>query len=456
VADDRPEPGLRARFGTVRVRTSLAAVLVVGMAMALGALVLVGALRNLLADEVANAAVVRAAELAAMDTWRTVSAPIPVADPDDELVQIFDARGTVLAASANVAGRPPVARPGAEEHIEVDALPGEYPFVAVSLTEPSASGPLTVLVARTLEPAAESTELVGLLLAVGLPVLLLVIAATTWMLVGRALAPVERIRREVDEISAAQLHRRVPARGYDEIARLAQTMNHMLDRLEGGQERQRRFVADASHELRSPVATIRQHAEVALAHPAGSSTSELARTVLTEDLRIQRLIEDLLLLARADEHQLLSGREQVDLDDLVFAEARRLRSATDLRIATAAVSAGRVLGNEAALRRVLRNLGDNAARHAHSHIAFSVAEYEGVVHLGVEDDGVGIAPDDRERVLERFVRLDEARTRDSGGSGLGLAIVAELVRAHGGRVCLADSPQGGVRVEVTLPGADSS
>jgi signal transduction histidine kinase len=155
---------------------------------------------------------------------------------------------------------------------------------------------------------------------------------------------VEAIRAEVDAISGDALHRRVPdPPAGDEIGRLARTMNRMLGRLEQAQARQRRLVADASHELRSPVATIRQHAEVALAHP-DRTTTELAGTVLAEDLRLQRLAEDLLLLTRADEHTLALRRRPVDLDDLVFDEARRVRGATGLRVDTTAVSAGRVEG----------------------------------------------------------------------------------------------------------------
>jgi signal transduction histidine kinase len=322
----------------------------------------------------------------------------------------------------------------------------------VAVGADTALGRRTVLVVRSTEAVTEPTAAVGGLLAVGLPLLLAVVAAITWIVVGRTLAPVEAIRAEVDAISAAALHRRVnlpPAD--DEIGRLARTMNRMLGRLEQAQARQRRLVSDASHELRSPVAAIRQHAEVALAHPDRTTTAELAATVLAEDLRLQRLAEDLLLLTQADEHTLTLRRRPVDLDDLVFDEARRLRHTSGLRVDTTAVSAGRVDGDAAGLRRVLRNLGDNAARHAAGHLAFSVTECDGLVLLGVDDDGPGIPEVDRGRVFERFVRLDDARGRDGGGSGLGLAIVAELARAHGGTVAVASSPLGGARVEVTLP-----
>jgi signal transduction histidine kinase len=313
----------------------------------------------------------------------------------------------------------------------------------------------TVIAGHTLESVEEATEVLRRLLVLGLPLLLALVAVTTWLVVGRALAPVDAIRREVDSITSAELHRRVPApAGTDEIARLAGTMNQMLDRLEEGQARQRRFTADASHELRSPVASIRQHAEVARAHPDSTTVPRLAEVVHAENLRVERLVDDLLLLARADERTLELSRRPVDLDDLVFDEARRLRDATELSVDTSAVSAGRVRGDPPALRAVLRNLGDNAARHARSRVAFALGERDGSVVLDVDDDGPGVAAGDRDRIFQRFVRLDDARTRDSGGSGLGLAIVAELVAAHLGSVAVDDSPLGGARFEVRLDASD--
>jgi signal transduction histidine kinase len=447
-----------ARLGTVRVRTTVAAVLVAGLAMAVGGLALVAVLRASLTRELRTAARLRGQDVADLLVADAAGpGPLTVNEADELLIQVLDERGRVVVASPNVEGMAPLARlrPGQSAEVELpEAAPVEADgrFLAVAVGADTALGRRTVLVARSTEAVTETTAAVGGLLAVGLPLLLAVVAATTWVVVGRALAPVEAIRAEVDAISAAALHRRVevpPAD--DEIGRLARTMNRMLARLEQAQARQRRLVSDASHELRSPVAAIRQHAEVALAHPDRTTAAELAATVLAEDLRLQRLAEDLLLLTRADEHTLALRRRPVDLDDLVFEEARRLRAATGLRVDTAAVSAGRVEGDAAGLRRVLRNLGDNAARHAAGRLAFSLAERDGLVLLGVEDDGPGIPEADRERVFERFVRLDDARARDDGGSGLGLAIVAELARAHGGTVTVAPSLLGGARVEVTLP-----
>ena len=443
---------LRAQLGTVRVRTTLAAVVVVGLAVGVGALVLMAVLRDTLTREVRNAARLRGQDVAAVLGSGAGPGPLAVGDAEELLIQVLDADGRVVRASANAVGLPPVARLRPGESAKVEAPVEEGEFLAVATGADTPQGRRTVVVVRSIETVTEATAAVGGLLAVGLPLLLVVVAATTWKAVGRTLAPVEAIRAEVDEISAAALHRRVPdPPAHDEIGRLARTMNRMLGRLEQAQARQRRLISDASHELRSPVAAIRQHAEVALAHPDQTTTGELAATVLAEDLRLQRLAEDLLLLTRADEHTLGMRRRPVDLDDLVFDEARHLRDATSLRVDTTAVSAGRVDGDAAGLRRVLRNLGDNAARHARGRLAFSVAEHDGAVLLWVDDDGPGIPGADRERVFERFVRLDDARARDAGGSGLGLAIVAEVVAAHGGTVAVARSPLGGARVEVTLP-----
>jgi signal transduction histidine kinase len=271
------------------------------------------------------------------------------------------------------------------------------------------------------------------------------------MVATRALAPVERIRREVEQITGDRLDRRVPEpRARDEIHRLALTMNQMLGRLQDSRHRQQQFVADASHELRSPLASIRQGAEVARAHPGALPEGELADAVLEESGRMQRLVEQLLLLTRADEGAVVRTLQDVDLDDLALTEARRVRR-KGLDVDTTGVSAGRVRGDTTSLAQVVRNLVDNAARHADRSVTVTVREVADAVELSVEDDGPGIPEDQRERVFERFVRLDEARARDAGGSGLGLAIVKEIVTAHGGTVAVSSARLGGASFVVRLP-----
>jgi signal transduction histidine kinase len=250
------------------------------------------------------------------------------------------------------------------------------------------------------------------------------------------------------------LDRRVPVPpGEDEVSRLARTMNDMLARLQQAQRTQRQLVADASHELRSPVTAIRTTAEVALSEPGGDHA--LAGEVLEEAVRLERLVQDLLLLARADEHELRPLRRDVDLDDLVEREAvraGRLHS-VDVRARTVPV---RMQGDPDQLRRALRNLVDNAVRHAATSVVLRLRRERGRAVVDVEDDGPGIAADERQRVFDRFVRLDASRNRSSGGSGLGLPIVRALVEAHGGRVFVVDTASGCIfRVELPVREGDA-
>jgi signal transduction histidine kinase len=473
----------------VRVRTTAVAVAVVGVSLLLGAVALVVSLDAALGRELRASAAVQSTEAAR--TLDSGGDPVAgMAGDDDRALQVLGPGGEVTAATRNAAGHPPMARlaPGGAREVHVPFDDDAYLVVAAA-----ASGGRMVLVGYSLDSVSESTSALAALLAIGLPALLVVVGATAWRVIGRALAPVDAIRAEVDEITAARLDRRVPRpASRDEIGRLADTMNRMLDRLERARARERRLVADASHELRSPIAAIRQQAEVALAHPEALPAGRLARTAHAESLRMQALVDDLLLLARADERRLGLRHAAVDLDDLVLAEARRLRAtagaahhapsagpvddaddaggpavdgagrpaavAVDgagqraaVAVDAGGVSAARVDGDMAALRRVLRNIGDNAARHADGRVALALSEEDGLAVLRVDDDGPGVPPGDRGRVFDRFVRLDEARDRDAGGSGLGLAIVAEIVAAHGGSVEMGESPLGGARVTVRLP-----
>jgi signal transduction histidine kinase len=426
------------------------ATIVVAIALAIGAAGLITALRRTMVDEVAEAARAQAS-----DVVRQLEAGLPpvleVAGADEQLIQVMTPAGAVVSASPNMAGRPALVRLAPGQSAQVLTPLDDDEFVAVAEGAQTSDGLRIVLVARALVDVLDTTTVITRLLIIGLPLLVAVVALTTWFAVGGVLAPVEAIRREVDEISSAQLHRRVPQpKRDDEIGRLAATMNRMLERLESARNSQRRFVSDASHELRSPITTIRQHAEVAIAHPDRVGAAELAEVVLAEQQRMQRLVEDLLLLARADEHVPLE-REAVDLDDLAFEEGHRLRSTTSKRVDTSGVSAARVQGDADALRRMFRNVGENAARHASGRVDITLAERGDEVLLTVDDDGPGIPESERRRVLQRFVRLDEARSRDLGGSGLGLSIVDEVVRAHGGAVLIERSPLGGARVQITLP-----
>jgi signal transduction histidine kinase len=436
------------RFQNVRVRTTLGAVLVVGVALVVASIAMVIVLHRSLADNLESAALLRADSIAELvETGDSME--LGDENDDDEFVQVLDERGQVIEGSANTGTTSLVDLvPG--ESREVSVPFDDDPFLAVAEAGPSGQ---TVVVGRSLETVLESSQVVLSLLFVGAPLLLLLVGAVTWGVVGRSLRPVESIRSEVEAISTEELHRRVPRPGgTDEIARLAETMNEMLRRLEEGQARQRRFVSDASHELRSPVASIRQHAEVALAHPEGSSAADLARVVRDEDLRLQRLVEDLLLLAHFDEHSNELEHQILDLDDIVFEEVNRIRDREERSIDSSRVSAGRVRGDRKQLARLVDNLLDNALRHARRTVAVSLGESDGRVLLSVDDDGAGVRAEERQRIFERFVRLQEARDRDSGGTGLGLAIVAKVTEAHGGEIRVEESASGGARFEVNLPG----
>ena len=285
---------------------------------------------------------------------------------------------------------------------------------------------------------------------ISVPVLVLGAGLLAWMLTGRALRPVHSITSQVGVISSGNLHQRVPEPGTgDEIAELAATMNSMLDRLEVDDRRLRQFVSDASHELRSPVAVLRSEAEVAKRSPDGTSIEALAEGVLAESTRLQRIVEDLLVLARGEERQ-ASRRVEVDVDDIVLTEASRRRS---LPVDTRAVSAGRILGTPEAVGRIVTHLLDNAARHGTSRVEVGLQTDDDGVRLWIDDDGPGVPEADRGRIFERFARLDDARTRDRGGAGLGLAVVAESVRSMGGRVRVDDAPLGGARFVVEWPAA---
>lgn len=441
---------LRAGFGSVRVRTTLVTTMAVALALLVASFLLVSLLVAQLTDTVRDSAQIQADELARV-LAESEPASVSLTDDDDRLVQILDGTGTVIRTSSATVGRAPLSDvvPGDSAVISVAFDDDDYLAVATGVDR----GPsYVVVVAHALDGVTESAATLRALLALGVPVLVLVLAAATWRVVGRALAPVEAIRSEVEEVSAAELHRRVPQpAAADEIGLLAATMNRMLARLEDARSRQQRFVADASHELRSPLASIRTHAEVAMSHPTRGSTADLAENVLAESLRMQHLVEDLIVLARADEQRTATQHVAVDLDDIVFAEVERLRDRSTVSLDTSRVSAGRVRGEPALLRRLVGNLLDNAVRHARSTVHITLAQTRDEVLLRIDDDGTGIPARERNRVFQRFSRLDDARTRDAGGAGLGLAIVAEVVAAHGGEIRLTDAPTGGARFEVRLP-----
>ena len=307
-------------------------------------------------------------------------------------------------------------------------------------------------VGTTYDVVLESNGALISTLAVTIPILLAVLALVVWWVVGRTLRPVEEIRAEVSEIGWTELHRRVPEpESNDEIARLAGTMNEMLERVEVSIGRQQRFVADASHELRSPLTRMRLELEVMLANVDDPEEREVLSSTLEEVVTLQFLVIDLLLLAQADAGQADVPYANVDLDDLVVREARRIQSHGQVDLDMSNVSAALVLGDSAQLTRALRNLLDNAERHAASQITLSLGEHNGHAVLTITDDGPGISAENADRVFERFGRLDEARSSGIGGTGLGLAIARDIVERHRGSILLARMNEPGATFEVRLP-----
>ncbi|WP_323749510.1 HAMP domain-containing sensor histidine kinase [Curtobacterium sp. VKM Ac-1393] len=438
------------RFRSVRARTTLGAGVVVLAALVVGAVGFVVVLRLVLLDGVrasAEAGLEQASSRVETDGAGAVSGY------EDVLVQVVGDDGAVLAHGDD-ADAP--ALPTADESRW--SHDGERWLLVADDVDLPGGGEATLVYGVSLEQTDTAVRAAVVLLAVGVPVLVLVLGVVTWSVTGRSLRPVERMRTEVETIRAAHPDARVvvPDTG-DEVARLATTMNAMLDRLDRSAAGQRQFVSDASHELRSPIASIRQHAEVAVAHPDRTDVAEFSDVVRSEAVRLQDLVTGLLELSRLDEGG-TGVRRPVDLDDLVLDAVTRARARVPsgatgdraIRVDATGISAARVLGDERLLAGVVGNLVDNAVRHASSQVAVALAEQDGAAVLTVDDDGAGVPVAERDRVFERFVRLDEARSRDAGGAGLGLAIVWDAVRAHGGEASVTDAPLGGARFVVRI------
>lgn len=445
------------RHAGVRLTTSLAASAVVAVALTVAGLLLMLLLERSLTAAVEGAAVQRAGDVAAAVARDGPEGVGQLAGSTEQSVVQVLRGNTVLASSPEIDGEEAMTSlrpaPGRTQSGTGPVAVGEgddHRVVALGVQAADGAA-LVVVVAQSLQTVEASLQALRPLLLTGIPVLVLVVGSATFLLAGRTLRPVEAIRKRVAGIDGSQLGQRVPVpAAQDEVARLAGTMNDMLERLDAAALAQRRFVSDASHELRSPLATVRTSLEVAQVHPQITDWSRLTQIVLDETARMQTLVADMLLLARSDERGLQLRRIEVDVDDLVEAEAERLR-AGGTHVVTD-VAPVRVIGDPDRLARVLRNLGDNAARHARDAVHLQLEEDMGRAVISVSDDGEGIPEAERARIFERFVRLDESRARMSGGTGLGLAIVQQIVQAHDGAVSVCDSPLGGAQFRVALPG----
>ncbi|MEV0465603.1 ATP-binding protein [Nocardia tengchongensis] len=444
-----------SRWG-LRIRSAVVAALTVGAVLLLAAGAMLGLLNRSLLREIDTAASTRMDAIAG-ELTRTSVAELPDSlfevTGQVGVVQVIDAQGRI-ARESNPKLATPLLDPGTvgERETARRPVPSYDEDLRVSARTVSApDGRYVVLVAGDSESAEHTVKRVAALTAVGGPIVVVAAALATYLLVGRSLRSVEEIRSRVAVIGAAGLSERVPVPpARDEIARLAETMNDMLARVEAGHAAQRRFVGDASHELRSPLAVVTAALELARDRPEALDAELIGGTLLPEAERMRLLIEDLLTLAAADESGLEVRGDDVDLDDLAGAQVQVLRARGDHTV-RAAIEPVRIRGDQPKLARVLRNIAENAAAHARSTVAVTVLRDGEFGRVIVDDDGPGIAVADRERVFGRFVRLEADRARATGGSGLGLAIVAEIVAAHGGSVTIGESPWGGARFVVDLP-----
>jgi signal transduction histidine kinase len=443
---------------SLRARLTVVATALLGVGIAAGAVLLVVTGSRTLQAAVDSGALQSAREVAALVDRNQLPDPVPQGGEGTAAIQVVDARNRVRAASTGTDRLVPVLRPAEVAAVrsgERLVVPGSRlglsgPLRVVGVAAGPAADPQTVIVAVDFGGARSGTRVLLVGLAVGAPLLLAVVALATWWVTGRALQPVEELRRGALAISGSGRLPVPPAQ--DEIRRLAETLNDMLARLNAAGARQRAFVSDAAHELRSPLASARTQLEVAAAVDAGTPAGVLAADVLLDVERLGRLVDDLLLLARLDEAP-RRPRVPLDLHALAGDVVGRYAAARVPVTLDPCEDDCTVLAEAGAVRRVLVNLVDNAVRHARSRVTVTVAPGT----MTVADDGPGIPAADRDRVFDRFTRLDWDRGRESGGAGLGLAIVRELVAAHGGTVTLGDSSPGlVVTVHFQDPPADPS
>jgi signal transduction histidine kinase len=443
------------RLRSVRVRITVLATAAVALGLLIGAVALLAVLRRSLLDAQAGSGPRHAAELSELATQAPLPDPLPAIDADPPVVlQLIATDGSVITASAQLRGDAALVDPSARGRRVLQRVPGLADAAWLAEPTPATIGgrPVTLLVLTSLTGYDRGARLLRNALIAIVPVLVVIVAALVWWVVGRALRPVETMRREVARITAQRLDRRVarpPAP--DEVGLLAGTLNDMLDRLQASRDAQRRFVADASHELRTPIANIRVALEVAATRPDRADWPAIADDVLREDARMERLTSDLLALARAEGAAgVPERRERLDLSTLVAEQLARPLPDGPRLVPAGSLPALEVDGDREQLGRVLSNLVDNALRHAHRQATIGLARGTTSAEIRVVDDGPGIAVADREKVFEPFVRLDEHRARTGGGTGLGLAIAREIVRAHGGTIQVLGNDPGAVFV-VRLP-----
>jgi signal transduction histidine kinase len=400
----------RRLFTSTRLRVTAAATFAVVIVLVGAGLVLVRVQHTQLIDRVDETNVQRMSEIAAdLEDGRTGA--ITELRGADVVAQVFDAGGRTVAESSDLRGDHLLAGrrtfDGVRTVHDVPLESGDYRVISQRVATPD--GPVAVFVGGSLDDVNQSTEVIARSLLVGIPVVAALLAIVVWFVVGRLLGRVERA-------TAAQ----------------------------------QRFVADASHELRTPLARMRAELEVDDAHPDTADAAATRRSLLDETVALQHLADDLLLLARSDAGGLPDRHQLLDLDEVVANESAALASTNGVAVHTALAPA-QVRGDAGRVGRAVRNVLENAVRHARTSVRVELGADDGRALLRVLDDGPGIATADRERVFERFTRLDDARSVAAGGSGLGLAITREIVEQSGGRVWIEGGGGGGSAVCISLP-----
>ncbi len=454
----RPLRTVAASWQTLGLRARLLMIGVLGVATALGigGVALYTVLTVVSYRTLDSSGVATATEVAGLAQNGQLPEPIPVTG--SQIVQVVDSRDRVVNASNNADRLTAILLPGevrtalSKSHVDVPGSRAGLASPLRAVVVRTGSGPQrrTVVVAQQVADIQHSQHILKVTLLITYPMLLAVLAFIAWRVMGATLRPVEALRSSAERISGAGRSLRLPVPPqHDEIHDLAVTLNRMLDRLAAARARQRSFVADAAHELRSPLASLQAQLEVAQRLGESPATDDLRAEVL----RMSGLVEDLLVLARLDaEVAPTAGREDIDVPALLAEVGQHY---TDARVPVSVRWTEQLVvhGHRDELHRALANLVDNAVRHASGVVELSARSEGPAVVVSVDDDGTGIPEPERERVFERFTRLDEARARDQGGSGLGLAIVQELVRRSDGDIRLRDAAGGGLSAQLVLPRA---
>jgi signal transduction histidine kinase len=433
---------------SLRLRITVVAVAATTVVLLGASIALVAFQRSTLTTAIDDALLLRSDDAAGQ--VESLGAALETPGGEDQFIQLVDFDGEILAASPGLGNAGPVsdaAPAGTVEFGSVSGLPIDDDTFRVVSRQIDGVGVLHL--GTSLESVEESVAALVGGLALTIPLLDAALAALTWVFVGRTLRPVDAITAEVEAIGATQLNRRVPhPETDDEIGHLADTMNAMLERLQRAAQRQQRFVADASHELRSPLTRLRTMLEVELNAPGDPQIA--IGSALEDVIEMQQLTDDLLRSARADAEIEAFNPIPIDLDDIVMRELEHIASRERVEVDRSAVSAGHVNGDPKQLTRLVRNLLDNAERHARSTVRVTLAEQAGEAILTVQDDGPGVEPAASAVIFDRFGRADAARSAETGGAGLGLAIAREIAERHNGSLRLLDrSP--GATFELRLP-----